>query len=319
MANDIGWGSPFDAESGYGMAAVNGQSTGYGNVVVNSYSGETNISAIDDDNFPISRNSYITYEEGQTNKLEAVILPGAAYTVISNTYEWRYNDEIVGTDSTIDIIGLDMYQCTVSTELEGVEGNVITYLGFAPDLFSEYPVAYIDNDVLYCYFKYNDKLSIYGINITLFENGIEAGTESVTEDGIIYIIADPEPGEYSVQVQIYLNSELQEKYESNPVLVGLSTIPVYSQIVDFSTTPMNSIVYRCDGHFLAASYGTNQTNLTDLINMFNQLPPVQPQATFMEYGVCYDNGDGRIRMEMIPSVYAAFECADNLTLDVIYD
>ena len=82
---------------------------------------------------------------------------------------------------------------------------------------------------------------------------------------------------------------------------------------------MNSIVYRCDGNFLAASYGTNQTNLTDLIDMFNQKPPVQSQATFLEYGVCYDNGDGRIRMEMIASVYNSFECGGEVTLDVIYD
>jgi hypothetical protein len=41
MANDIGWGQPYDAESGYGMAAVNGAESGYGTVVINSYSGET--------------------------------------------------------------------------------------------------------------------------------------------------------------------------------------------------------------------------------------------------------------------------------------
>lgn len=219
MANEIGWGAAFSEENGYGMAAVTGSEIGYGTVVVNSYSGETNISAIDDDNFPISPNSYITYEEGQTNRLDAVIIPGPAYTVISNTYEWRYNDEIVGTDSTIDIIGLDRYECIVTTELEGLEGSVTSMLSFAPDLFSEYPVAYIDNDVLYCYYRYNDKLDLYAINITLFQDGIEAGTESVTEDGIIYIVADPEPGEYAIQVQLYLNSELQEKYQSNTVTV----------------------------------------------------------------------------------------------------
>lgn len=50
MANEIGWGTPYDAESGYGMAAVNGAESGYGTVVVNSYSGETNISSQDADN-----------------------------------------------------------------------------------------------------------------------------------------------------------------------------------------------------------------------------------------------------------------------------
>lgn len=50
MANEIGWGAPYDPESGYGMAAVNGAEIGYGTVVINSYSGETNISSIDADN-----------------------------------------------------------------------------------------------------------------------------------------------------------------------------------------------------------------------------------------------------------------------------
>lgn len=50
MANEIGWGAAYDAETGYGMAAVNGAEIGYGTVVVNSYSGETNISSMDADN-----------------------------------------------------------------------------------------------------------------------------------------------------------------------------------------------------------------------------------------------------------------------------
>lgn len=50
MANEIGWGTPYDAESGYGMAAINNGDTGYGYVVINSYSGETNISSRDADN-----------------------------------------------------------------------------------------------------------------------------------------------------------------------------------------------------------------------------------------------------------------------------
>lgn len=55
MANEIGWGAAFSEESGYGMAAVNGAEIGYGNVVVNSYSGETNISSMDADNEPADR------------------------------------------------------------------------------------------------------------------------------------------------------------------------------------------------------------------------------------------------------------------------
>lgn len=50
MANEIGWGAPYDAESGWGMAAVNGAEIGYGTIVIDSYSGDTNMSSIDADN-----------------------------------------------------------------------------------------------------------------------------------------------------------------------------------------------------------------------------------------------------------------------------
>ena len=52
MANEIGWGAAYDPETGYGMAAVTGAEIGYGTVVINSYSGETNISSRDEDNKP---------------------------------------------------------------------------------------------------------------------------------------------------------------------------------------------------------------------------------------------------------------------------
>lgn len=148
MANEIGWGQPYDAESGYGMAAFNGAEIGYGTVVINSYSGETNISSMDADN--------------------------------------PRGDELI-------------------------------------------------------------------------------------------------------------------------------TVSVYSQVVDFSRYPMNSILYLCDGNFINASWGSNATNLTDLIDMFNS------NAAFTDYGMCYDNGDGRVRMEMLEAKYAAFECGGTLTLEVIYD
>jgi hypothetical protein len=97
------------------------------------------------------------------------------------------------------------------------------------------------------------------------------------------------------------------------------TVPVYSQVVEFNDGFMNSIVYRCDGDAVAYSYGQNQPNLIDLIAMFNQDPPVQESATFLEYGICYDNGDGRVRMEMTQEAYNALSCGGTLTLDVIYD
>jgi hypothetical protein len=97
------------------------------------------------------------------------------------------------------------------------------------------------------------------------------------------------------------------------------TVSVYSQVVDFSEHPMNSLIYQCDNIDIEFSYGTNQTNLTDLVDMFNSTPPVGANATFLDYGICYDNGDGRVRMEMYREVYDSFNCNGELGLKVIYD
>lgn len=97
------------------------------------------------------------------------------------------------------------------------------------------------------------------------------------------------------------------------------TVSIYSQVVDFSSHPMNSLIYQCNNIDLEFSYGTNQSNLTDLVAMFNADPPVQAQATFLDYGICYDNGDGRVRMEIYREVYDAFSCNGTMSLKVIYD
>lgn len=49
MPNEIGWGYPVDFANGYGAAAANAED-GYGSVVINSYSGESDASGIDADN-----------------------------------------------------------------------------------------------------------------------------------------------------------------------------------------------------------------------------------------------------------------------------
>jgi hypothetical protein len=53
--------------------------------------------------------------------------------------------------------------------------------------------------------------------------------------------------------------------------------------------------------------------------MFNSNPPVSVNATFLEYGISYDNGDGRVRMEMPREVYDSLSCDGTLTLNVIFD
>lgn len=99
---------------------------------------------------------------------------------------------------------------------------------------------------------------------------------------------------------------------------SITTQAVYSQVIDFETTPMNSIRYLCDGNQVAVCYGINETNITDLVAMFNSNPPVQNNACFLNYGTYSDNGDGRVRLDIPINTYNSI-CNGSLTLDVIYD
>jgi hypothetical protein len=107
MANEIGWGKAFDHEIGWGMAAVTGSEIGYGNVVINSHSGETNISSQDRDNEPTDGKVTILdelpllYVDGDNVYLYFAL--NAAVTPISMTYNYYiedrfYSDGILSED-----------------------------------------------------------------------------------------------------------------------------------------------------------------------------------------------------------------------------
>lgn len=109
MANEIGWGAPYDIESGYGMAAITGAESGYGNVVINSYSGETNMSSQDVDNEPTDGKSTILdelpllYVDGDNVYLYFALNP--AFTPVSMTYNYYIEDRFY-SDGTFSEDGI---------------------------------------------------------------------------------------------------------------------------------------------------------------------------------------------------------------------
>ena len=166
---------------------------------------------------------------------------------------------------------------------------------------------------LYIYSISEQPMGSGNLNPALSYNVVENGEAQVIVQSAITM---------NSQYDIYISSnEDNSNFIFAPdEITPASTVSVYSQVVSFSATPMNSIQYLCNGNFVNASYGTNQTNLTDLIDMFNSVPSVNPPySTFLDYGICYDNGDGRIRMEIYTSVYNSLCSGGSITLNVIYD
>lgn len=130
MPNDIGWGQPYDIESGYGMAAVNGARDGYGTVVINSYSGETNISSNDRDNsitvLADEPNLYI-----DSDIMYVYFQLAEDITPQSMSYE-IYIDDVFSEDGALTTDGI--------TELieAPLDGSYVVYLTIALDTETSY-------------------------------------------------------------------------------------------------------------------------------------------------------------------------------------
>ena len=178
------------------------------------------------------------------------------------------------------------------------------------------PQVWFGNDLGQWYYSIYEQVSSGNTNIALAYNKLESGRAILmvgndTNDCFFepYISNDEDFSNI-----IYVSEEEELCISAD------TTISVFSQVVSFSATPMNSVQYLCDGNFVNASYGTNQTNLTDLIDMFNSVPSVNPPySTFLDYGISYDNGDGRVRMEIPASIYTNLCSGGTITLNVIYD
>jgi hypothetical protein len=105
--------------------------------------------------------------------------------------------------------------------------------------------------------------------------------------------------------------------------VAEPVISVYSQVLNFNVRPRtslpNSCRYKCNGITVDTKYGVICDSIGEFVDMLNSNPPVQPNGDFYVYGTYYDNGDGRVRLQMPLSVYDEF-CPDGIvTIEVFND
>lgn len=150
-----------------------------------------------------------------------------------------------------------------------------------------------------------------------------------TDDGVNFYINNYQPFQYAgwigfakndynnqFQMTTFPNGTAVQSYDFNCLIPGGTynitynintdeytidgTSYIVSNSLDFNTQSYNSINFTCDGNPLGTCYGTTQTNINDLVDMFNQSPPVQPNACFLDYGtyevVPYDPTSVRLRI-----------------------
>jgi hypothetical protein len=162
-------------------------------------------------------------------------------------------------------------------------------------------------------------IQLAGDFVNMLENG------DIFDESVVLgkpISAQPFIEEFShVLTGVQLSIDITVDYEWNACIIPFDnpTINVYTQVIDFESTPMNSIIYKCDGNGVDACYGTNQTNINDFVAMLNANPPVQENACFLNAGTYYNNGDGRVRCEMPIEVANTFCAGGEITLEAIYD
>ena len=215
--------------------------------------------------------------------------------------EWLFSFTHIFSKRQVRFIGTDIsVHRSRYDEFEFVEGTGVNQIAFP-------------YEGLYNYNIYQQPQGSGNLNPLLSDGVIESG------QALVIVQSANTTNDY--YVEYVSGNEINANYIFAPnELNPQTTVSVYSQMVSFSATPMNSVQYLCDGNFVTASYGTNQTNLADLVNMFNEVPSVNPPySTFLDYGISYDNGDGRVRMEMYTSVYDSLCSGGTVTLNVIYD
>jgi len=90
------------------------------------------------------------------------------------------------------------------------------------------------------------------------------------------------------------------------------TVVAYSNVLVFDSV-LDSMSYYCNGIELDTVYGTSQSNITDYVTMLNT------NLNFNIYGEYFDNGDGRVRLEIPCSKAKSFCPGGTISIVGFYD
>jgi len=110
-----------------------------------------------------------------------------------------------------------------------------------------------------------------------------------------------------------INPDYQQMVEN---LGSPKTENLYTQVIDFVKPGVDSISFMCDKERVNSIYGKLSANIEDFVNMLND------GERFRDFGTYYNNGDGRVRLEIIPEQMQKLkeECSNGeLTLLAYWD
>jgi hypothetical protein len=89
-------------------------------------------------------------------------------------------------------------------------------------------------------------------------------------------------------------------------------VVAYSDVLIFDSV-LDSMRYYCNGVQIDVKYGTAQSNITAYVAMLNS------NTNFNTYGEYFDNGDGRVRLELPYSVAKTFCPGGVISMVAFYD
>lgn len=88
-----------------------------------------------------------------------------------------------------------------------------------------------------------------------------------------------------------INPDYQEMVEN----LGSPRIEsIYTQVIDFTKSGVDSLRFMCDQKGMLSIYGKLTNNIEDFVEMLNEA-----DSKFREFGIYSNNGDGRVRLDII--------------------
>ena len=88
-----------------------------------------------------------------------------------------------------------------------------------------------------------------------------------------------------------INPDYQEMVEN---LGSPKAESIYTQVIDFRRGGVDSLSFICGQEKMFPIYGKFTDNLESFVSMLNT------QGEFRRYGTYFNNGDGRVRLELVP-------------------